>query len=120
LKEGEIEGIASNLGYTVVYAGTLSFKEQISLFMGARQIAGVIGGGITNAIFSDPWSVMKLFVPPEMVDRFLWLIGAIKPHFYVEIVAIPCFQNRAGRLGYGCLSQAKCRSGFFGGIGWAS
>ncbi|MBV8398034.1 MAG: glycosyltransferase family 61 protein [Acetobacteraceae bacterium] len=85
VNEEEIEGIASNLGYTVVDVGTLSFKEQISLFMGARQIAGVIGAGFTNAVFSDPWSVMKLFVPPEMVDRFFWLIGAIKPHFYVEM-----------------------------------
>ena len=51
-------------------------------FVNEEEIEGI---AFTNAVFSDPWSVMKLFVPPEMVDRFFWLIGAIKPHFYVEM-----------------------------------
>lgn len=50
--EPEIEAVASDEGFEIVRPETLAWREQVSLFAGARVVAGEFGSGLHNTLFS--------------------------------------------------------------------
>ncbi|KQV55612.1 MULTISPECIES: DUF563 domain-containing protein [unclassified Caulobacter] len=54
VNEPEIEGIARDLGLTVLRPETLSWTEQARIFSRARVVAGEFGSGLHNTLLSPP------------------------------------------------------------------
>lgn len=54
VNEDEVVEIFKNNGYEEVFCENMTMKEKIGLFRSAKYIAGPIGGGMCNVIFSSP------------------------------------------------------------------
>lgn len=71
-QENEIQQIFSELGFIVIYPEKLSLQEQIIAFSNASVIAGIHGGGLFNAIWSNSCRVIEL-MPINRINRcFEW------------------------------------------------
>jgi len=82
--EDELTELAMRAGYSLVDPGAMSLPQQIMIFKGARQIAGISGAGLTNAAFSPPGGKLRVFMPRSMPDTFFWFICQIRKHSYAE------------------------------------
>ena len=82
--EDEMADIALRAGYSLVDPGAMSLAQQIMIFKGARQVAGITGAGMTNIAFAAPGARVRLFVPRSMPDTFFWFIAQIRRHAYAE------------------------------------
>ncbi len=68
--EAEIEGIAQELGLTLLRPETLSWTEQARIFSRARVVAGEFGSGLHNALLSpEGCQVMSLNWVVEVQSR---------------------------------------------------
>jgi capsular polysaccharide biosynthesis protein len=83
----EIERIAAGAGYEVVDPGELSVDEQIRIFAGARKVAGVHGGGLTNVIFRGrrELDLLELVSPTWPEPWFFW-VACMYGHGYRALV----------------------------------
>ena len=69
--EDELLPLLTERGYTVVAPETLALREQIALFKGASIVAGNLGAGFSNLVFSPPGvSVLALTTPAMAHDLF--------------------------------------------------
>lgn len=64
LDENETSDVFQRLGFSIVSPETLSVKEQIEIFAGAKCIAGPSGSNVYGAIYSQHQG-RRLFVSPE-------------------------------------------------------
>ena len=65
LNEDECEDLFRKHGFAVISPETLPFGEQVNMFANATHIAGPIGAGLHNIVFSRiPESVKLLFLTP--------------------------------------------------------
>lgn len=55
-------------GYEEVFPETMSMKQKISMFHNATHIAGCIGGGMCNLLFSRPNTIVTCIVSPYFLD----------------------------------------------------
>ena len=55
-------------GYRIIFAEDFSFTDQIKLFKDAKQIVGIHGAGLTNALWADNCSVVEL-MPINRINR---------------------------------------------------
>ncbi len=78
----------SGLGWTIAEPGKMTLHEQISLFKGARRIAGVNGAGLTNLVFAGPDTIVTAFMPALMPDVFFWMLSGFKKQRYREVRCI--------------------------------
>lgn len=79
---GQVERIFSSAGYEIVQPQTLSFPEQIRLFSSATHIAGTLGAGMANMIFSRPETEI-LMLDPGIGDRYFWDLACLGgQHFH--------------------------------------
>jgi capsular polysaccharide biosynthesis protein len=83
--EEQLNEIAQRAGYSLVDPGAMSLPQQIMVFKGARQVAGITGAGISNVAFSLPGASVRLFVPRSMPDTFFWFICQLRRHAYAEM-----------------------------------
>ena len=54
VNEDEVAEYFISRGYEEIFCENLSMKEKVGLFRGAKEVAGPIGGGMVNTIFSKP------------------------------------------------------------------
>ena len=54
VNEDEVAELFKSCGYEEVFCENMSMKEKIGLFNSAKYVAGPIGGGMCNVIFSPP------------------------------------------------------------------
>ena len=54
VNEDDVVSLFKKRGFEEIFCENLSMKEKIGLFRGAKVIAGTIGGGMVNTIFSPP------------------------------------------------------------------
>lgn len=54
VNEDEVAELFKSYGYEEVFCENMSMKEKIGLFNSAKYVAGPIGGGMCNVIFSPP------------------------------------------------------------------
>lgn len=60
--EAEVVKVMVAHGFEVLDAGTLSLRQQVSLFAGCRALVGLHGAGMTNCLFMAPGSrVLELY-----------------------------------------------------------
>jgi capsular polysaccharide biosynthesis protein len=72
-------------GYAVIQPARFRLRDQISLFKGARQIAGVTGAGLANAAFAPAGARLINLAPAGMPDTFFWFIASPRGLSYEEV-----------------------------------
>ena len=68
VNEDEVAEYFISRGYEEVFCGNLSMKEKVGLFRGAKEVAGPIGGGMVNTIFSKPTTKVVSINSPTFFD----------------------------------------------------
>ncbi|WP_158806332.1 DUF563 domain-containing protein [Acidisoma sp. L85] len=72
-------------GWYIAEPGKMTLRDQISLFKGARRIAGVNGAGLTNLVFASSEAEITSFIPSPMPDVFFWMLAGFKGQTYREV-----------------------------------
>ena len=83
-QENEIQQIFSELGFIVIYPEKLSLQEQIIAFANASVIAGIHGGGLFNATWSNSCKVIEL-MPINRINRCFEWQALVQGHSYDRI-----------------------------------
>ena len=68
VNEDEVAEYFISRGYEEVFCENLSMKEKVGLFRGAKEVAGPIGGGMVNTIFSKPSTKVISINSPTFFD----------------------------------------------------
>mgnify|MGYP003152318244 CR=1 FL=1 len=65
VNEDEVVELFKSYGYKEVFCENLSMKEKVGLFRNAKYVAGCIGGGMSNVLFSKPDTKVISINSPE-------------------------------------------------------
>jgi hypothetical protein len=69
---GDVIEVMNDLGFTTIYAQDHHWKDQISLFRGARLIVGETGGGLNTAMLAGPELTVLEITPLSSFDKRQW------------------------------------------------
>lgn len=85
--ETKLEEYFMGRGYTVVNLEWMSYRDQINYFHNAEYIAGLVGSGFCNIIYSKPGSsLVELHVVPDFEFNYYYLIKYLDIDFsYIKI-----------------------------------
>jgi hypothetical protein len=71
-EESTLQSVLVRMGFAVIHPEKMSFTEQRKLFSSARVVAGIHGGGLINALWSNNCTVIE-FMPSKRINRcFEW------------------------------------------------
>ena len=85
VNEDEIAELFISQGFEEVFCENLSMKEKIAMFSNAKVIAGPIGGGMCNVIFSPPETKVISINSPKFFDvnsRFEYSMSHTNLHHF--------------------------------------
>ena len=85
VNEDEVWEFFKARGYEEVFCENLSMEEKIGLFRGAKKVAGPIGGGMVNTIFSSPETEVISINSPTFFDintRFEYSMSHTNLHHF--------------------------------------
>ena len=85
VNEDEVAEYFISLGYEEVFCENLSMKEKVGLFRGAKEVAGPIGGGMVNTIFSNCLTKVISINSPTFFDintRFEYSMAHTQLHHF--------------------------------------
>ena len=68
VNETEMVEYLVSKGYTEVFCEDLSMTEKIQLFSQAKEVAGIIGGGMCNSLFSSPGTKVTCLCTPSFLS----------------------------------------------------
>lgn len=63
INEPEVFAIASKMGYEIINPEDYKFEDQVKIFSSATHVAGCLGAGLTNVVFSRQGSSLIEFSP---------------------------------------------------------
>jgi hypothetical protein len=84
VNETELVQYLGTLGYEEVFSEKLTTLEKISMFAGAKNIVGAIGGGVANAVFSRKAN-LHVLISPTFMDkhqRFKHVFATCTTNYY--------------------------------------
>lgn len=73
INEAEVVSLLQDWNFQVVYAETLSYRDQVALFYNAEVVVGVHGAGLTNVLFGEHLALLE-FHPEELVRSHYFMI----------------------------------------------
>jgi len=85
VNEDEVAELFKSHGYEEVFCENMTMKEKIGLFNSAKYVAGPIGGGMCNAIFSPPETKVISINSPLFFDvntRFEYSMAHTQLHHF--------------------------------------
>lgn len=85
--EDEVVDRFKSLGFKEVFCENLSTVDKINLFHNASHIAGAIGGGLCNALFSKPSVRLLALVSPvflEVNERFKYSFSNVDTEYFID------------------------------------
>ena len=85
VNEDEVAEYFISRGYEEVFCENLSMKEKVGLFRGAKEVAGPIGGGMVNTIFSNCLTKVISINSPTFFDintRFEYSMAHTQLHHF--------------------------------------
>lgn len=85
LNEDEILGMFVRQGYELTFPEQLPIHEQAALFASAKEVIGVKGAALTNAIFCAPGATVMVLSPSDFPDPFFWDICGQRGIHYGEV-----------------------------------
>lgn len=91
INEDEVAELFISHGFEEVFCENLTMKEKIAMFRSAKVVAGLIGGGMCNTIFSSPETKVISINSPKFFDvnsRFEYSMSHTNLHHfdYTEFV----------------------------------
>ena len=84
INEDELVGIAASHGFKEIFCENLTTEEKLALFAHATHIVGFVGGGLTNALFSPPSTVVCCIETPDFLlinSRFMHSVSHTRVTF---------------------------------------
>ena len=87
VNEDDVVSLFKERGFVEVFCENLSMKEKIGLFRGAKVIAGPIGGGFTNVIFSPSSTKVISIDSPTFFDinyRVKYVMSHTQLHHFTD------------------------------------
>jgi hypothetical protein len=88
-------------GFQTVYAETLSFSEQCSLFSNAEWIVSIHGAGLTNVLFAPAGCRVLEFMTPvrEYINACYYALSAACGHHYMYLMGRPVGAMDSAQMG---------------------
>lgn len=65
VNETDVENLFAAYGFEVIYPEELTFIQQVQVFCGAKQVAGVSGAAFANIVFCAPDTKVICIIPKE-------------------------------------------------------
>lgn len=119
LNEDAVVALCERYGYKEIFCELMSMEEKIALFASASHIAGFIGGGLANLLFSGPGVKVACIETPEFLrinERFSYLMD----HTDITYLQATRLANHEGPWPLFCRVCVKA-TGLIGEIeGWHS
>ena len=118
VNEDELVAFLQEKGYQELFCEDLSMAEKIFLFAGAKEIVGVIGGGMSNAVFCKKETRVHCLVTPcflEINARFEHSMNPENLVLYRDCCPLASFEGK-----YSLYVRAKIldtESPYFGKVG---
>lgn len=84
LNEDALVELLKQHGYVEVFCESMSMSEKISMFRSATHVAGFIGGGMANLLFSPPTTKTLCIITPYFLDintRFKYSMDHTDIHY---------------------------------------
>ncbi len=84
LNEDALVELLKEHGYVEVFCESMSMSEKISMFRSATHVAGFIGGGMANLLFSPPTTKTLCIITPYFLDintRFKYSMDHTDIHY---------------------------------------
>lgn len=106
INEDEMVDLFKSYGYEEIFCENMSMNEKIGTFKNAKYIAGPIGGGMCNVIFSDPSTKVISINSPLFFDineRFKYTMNHTKLTHFNDTEFIDC-ENEKIDGGHNALS----------------
>jgi hypothetical protein len=85
LNEEEITAFLMTIGFEVVCAGDLSFREQVALFRNASFVIAPHGAALTNMVFAPPGATLIEFFGQNYINGCFWALANICGHEHAFI-----------------------------------
>jgi len=76
-------------GFEEIVTDDLSLREQIAAFAGAGIVAGIMGAGMTNTVFSPPGTPLLCLAPSGWAEPFFWDAAAACGQPYHALFGVP-------------------------------
>jgi capsular polysaccharide biosynthesis protein len=73
--EEQVCAILSRRGFAIVSPEEHSFRDQVSMFKGAKEIFGIASAALSSICFCRPGTNVTMFYPSSMADTFYWFIA---------------------------------------------
>ena len=90
LNEAEIVPILKEYGFEIVYAESMSLREQINLFHSASIVVGLHGAGLTNMLFmSSGSSVIEIRRSGDLHNNCFYSMASELKHNYYYLFSNP-------------------------------
>lgn len=81
----EVSDVVADAGFSLLDPGSMSFGEQVAHFASARHVIGILGSGLTGAIFG-PRGIRVLALGPERFsDRFFYGITRARQGLFFDL-----------------------------------
>ncbi len=91
INEDEVMEVLQKFGFEIVAPESLSFRQQVALFNGAKIIISPHGAGLTNIVFCEPkTTIVEIFAPGYMM-QYYWIIANIANlnYYYITGIGLP-------------------------------
>lgn len=72
--------VARRHGFEIVIPSELAFEEELRIFRNARVIAGPVGAGLYNALFTRPGALIIALSDPAYVMNWPMQVAAVRKH----------------------------------------
>ena len=84
--EAEVNAYFEMLGWAIIDTETLTFAQELQLFSEAEAIAGVLGSGFTNAVWSRPGCKVITFVADTWMDGWVeWICNVNRLEYHWQL-----------------------------------
>ncbi len=80
INEEQVIDVARNNGFHIVTPSELSFEDEVRIFRNARIIAGPVGAGLYNAVFTRPGCVIVAMSEPAYVMDWPLQLASLRKH----------------------------------------
>lgn len=105
VNEDEVAEFFKSIGYVEIFCENMTMREKIGLFNSAKYVAGPIGGGMCNVIFSHPKTKVISINSPmffEINSRFEYSMAHTKLYHFNETKFVEKLEESID--GHGALS----------------
>lgn len=85
LNEDEVFAALVPYGFVRVFLERLSVREQMECFLGAELVAGPLGAGLANLVFSPPATGVLVIAPAKSLDFFFYDIACHRGQRYASV-----------------------------------